>query len=100
MLVAGLIAYGLMYVFSFVFGFALFVISVCAYWIRYAVSPRFRREQREAERIRSERARILAERLERYGNCDAVQYGDSHCAGMGCPGCHCNWDGYDRPPCY
>lgn len=96
MLVAGIIGMSLAVAFSFVINFLMTFFSTIHRGLLYAVSPSYRATvatTREAERAR-------LERIEKYGNDDPVQYGDSRCAGYCGPGCHCCWNGTDRPPCY
>ena len=100
MLVAGLIGAILFCFISAVAHVVLNGLVLCGYYLKYAFVPSFRAEQIEIKRRQAEAARLRQERIAKYGNADLVQYGEKRCAGYGCAGCHCNWNGFDRPPCY
>ena len=100
MLVAGLLGMLLAGLFGLILEFVYYGIDFCSYYLRYMFVPSFRAEQKALKKAKCKAERIQKERIAKYGNDDSVQYGDSRCAGLGCTGCHCNWDGTDRPPCY
>ena len=100
MLVAGFIAIALFCIFSAVAQAIYAGLAFCGYYLKYAFVPSFRAEQIAIKRRKLEAERIRQERFAKYGNSDLVQYGEEGCAGLGCSGCHCNWCGFDRPPCY
>ena len=100
MLVAGLVGCALFCILSIIVGIIRAGLSFCGYYLKYAFVPSFRAEQIAKERRRLEIERIRQERIAKYGNDDPIQYGEEGCACLGHPGCHCDWCGFDRPPCY
>ena len=96
MLVAGILGMILAVAFGFVIDCVMTVFSATHRGLLYVISPR-QRAMVKAARLAAQARR---ERIKKYGNDDPVQYGDCHCAGYGGYGCHCSWDGTNRPPCY